>query len=491
MNPASSSDRVALKKSFSPFQVWALALGCILGWGCFVLPGIRFLPDAGPGAAGIGFFLGAIMLSTVVLSYGTMVENYPVAGGAFAYAFVGFGARFAFICGWALALGYLCIIALNATAISLLTRFLLPGVLECGYLYTIAGWDIYAGELAVLCGTIVLFGYINYRGVGFAGGAQVALAVALLVGVGAICMGSFSYPEAHINNLRPFFAEGKGAFASIASIVAIAPWLYVGFDTIPQTAEEFDFPHSKSTQLMLVAILCGAAIYALITIAVAVVAPYQELLASKPVWLTGTIAEITLGRAGGVILAIAVLAAILTGINGFFIAASRLIFGMARAGFLPQWFSAVHPVRHSPYNALLFCTGLCALAPWFGRETLSWVVDMSAVGTVVAYGFTSLAAYKYLGFISETKSASFRRKMAMLGSLASALCFFLLTVPISPAAMGRQSWIALLAWLLLGAVFYLFKARKVLSFSVEEQIFRILGSKDKPVFFRTKQRKND
>lgn len=476
-------ERVALKKSFSPFQVWALALGCILGWGCFILPGIRFLPEAGPVAAFIGFFVGAIMLSTVALGYGRMVANYPVAGGAFAYAFVGFGPTCAFICGWALVLGYLCIIALNATAIALLTRFLLPGVLECGFLYSIAGWDIYAGELLMLCGVIILFGYINFKGVGFAGSLQVIMAVALLIGVVAICVGSFTYSEASISNLRPYFAEGKSALASVASVVAIAPWLYVGFDTIPQTAEEFDFPHSKSTMLMLGAILCGAAIYGLVTLAVAVVMPYADLLASKPVWATGTIAEISLGRAGGVILAVAVLAAILTGINGFFIASSRLIFGMSRAGFLPEWFSRIHPQYHTPRNALLFSTALCVIAPWFGRETLGWVVDMSAVGTVIAYGFTSLAAYKYLTLHPGVEPSPTGRIAALLGVLAAAVCFCLLTVPGSPAAMSWQSWTALIVWVAMGAAFYHVKAKQVLSLSLEEQTFRILGHKDKQTFF--------
>ncbi|MDL2267434.1 TRAP transporter substrate-binding protein DctP [Desulfovibrio sp. OttesenSCG-928-G15] len=482
-NRQETQQRVELKKSFSPFQVWALALGCILGWGCFVLPGIRFLPEAGPVAACLGFLIGAIMLLTIALSYGKMVANYPVAGGAFAYAFVGFGPTCAFICGWALVLGYLCIIALNATAIALLTRFLFPGVFEIGHLYTIAGWNVYSGELALLCGTVLLFGYVNYRGVGFAGSLQLVLALALIAGVVALCIGSFTYSGTTVNNLQPFFAEGKSAVAAVASIVAIAPWLYVGFDTIPQTAEEFDFPHEQSTKLMLGAILCGAFIYGLITVAVAIVIPYKELLDSAPVWATGTIVEITLGKVGAAILAVSVLAAILTGINGFFIAASRLIFSMARAGFLPRWFGAVHPKYHSPYNALLFGTALCVLAPWFGREALGWVVDMSAVGTIIAYGFTSLAAYKLFVANENIPGAAKGKTAALLGVGAASVCFLLLTVPASPAAMQWQSWACLVGWVILGILFYCFKAKNVCRLGVDEQCERILGNKDKEVFF--------
>ena len=33
-----------LEKSLSLFGVWALALGAMIGWGCFVMPGDTLLP---------------------------------------------------------------------------------------------------------------------------------------------------------------------------------------------------------------------------------------------------------------------------------------------------------------------------------------------------------------------------------------------------------------------------------------------------------------
>ena len=202
-------------------------------------------------------------------------------------------------------------------------------------MYTIAGWDVYAGELMLLSGAVLLFGFINYRGVSFAGGTQAILALILVTGVVVFCCGSFFAPTAHLDNLRPFFAQDVSPLGAVASIVAIAPWLYVGFDTIPQAAEEFDFPPNKSTFLMVAAILLGGGIYALVTLGVGVVLPYPELLAANHVWTTGYVARFTLGSVGSIILALTVLAAILTGINGFYIATSRLLFGMARAKFLP------------------------------------------------------------------------------------------------------------------------------------------------------------
>lgn len=476
-------ERVELQKSLSPLQVWALALGCIIGWGCFILPGVNFLPNAGPIASFIGFIIGGILLVFVALSYGKMIENYPVAGGEFAYAYAGFGPTASFICGWALVLGYLCIIALNGTALALLSRFLLPGVFEWGPLYEIAGWQVYVGELILVSAVLLAFGIANYRGVNFAGSAQFILAILLVGGVVVLAGASLVSESGNIDNLRPFFNESRSPLASVAAIVAIAPWLYVGFDTVPQAAEEFDFSPKKATRLMIVAILLGSFFYGVVTVAVAYVMPYKEMLAMNPVWATGFIAEMTMGKAGGVVLAVAVLAAICTGINGFYIATTRLIFGMARANFLPSWFGAVHEKYGTPHNAVLFTIGLVLIAPWFGREALDWVVSMSAVGTVIAYAFTSLATYKFMKAHPQLEGSKRSQVIAIIGTLASLFCLGLLTVPGSPAQIAIESWYALIVWASMGVIFFILKKSTIRGMSTAECSYRILGAEDKPVFF--------
>lgn len=479
-----SDETSSLKKSIKPTQAWALALGAILGWGAFVLPALRFLPSAGPLAACIGFVLGGGMLFFVAISYGNMVSKYPVAGGAFTFAYIGFGPTAAFICGWALVLGYICIIALNATALALLSRFLLPGVFEIGYLYTIVGWKVYAGELAMLIAILAGCGFLNYCGADLVGKIQVFLAFALVSGVFALFAGSCLTETASVSNLFPLYAENKGPIASVMAITAIAPWLYVGFDTIPQAAEEFDFPHKDAQRLMLSAITWGVLLYALVTLAVAVVMPYPELLRMDVPWATGTIAKISLGSAGSVILAIAVSAAIFTGINGFFIASSRLLFSMGRAKVLPAWFAQIHPKHQTPHNAILFVLVIAITAPFFGREVLNWVVDMSAIGTVVAYLYSCLAAYKYMAAHPFDEGSKKGKICAALGTLSSVICLCLLTIPGSPGAIGSESWMALLVWCGLGFIFYKTKIGEFTSMSRKEQTELILGCSSRPVFFK-------
>ncbi len=468
-------ERAQLAKSMSPLAIWALAFGSIVGWGAFIMPGFRFLPQSGPIGACIGFAIGGIMLMFVAISYGRVVGIYPVAGGAFSFSYAVFGSTLAFICGWALVLGYLSIIALNATALVLLTRFLLPHVLEFGYLYQIAGWNIYLGELLFLESVLILFWYLNHRGADVVGKVQVGLALTLATGVAMLLCGAWMSPTAEISNLQPFFSEKHSWIASIAAVVAIAPWLYVGFDTIPQAAEEFKFKPAFATMLMVVAIICGILVYSLLTLAVAIVMPYTTLLAMDTPWHTGVVARDALGEVGSIILALAVLSAILTGINGFYVASSRLLFSMGRARILPVWFSSLHKKHKTPHNALLFTLAIVMIAPFFGREVLSWVVDMSSIGTIIAYFFASYSAYRIICHRQDIFGGAGPKICALLGCLSSLICLGLLTIPASPAAIGKESWFALIVWVLLGAAFYLLRLKDVRAFPESERAYMILG----------------
>ena len=49
-----------LKKNLNPANVWAIAFGCIIGWGSFVNPGKKFLPNSGVAGTTIAMILGAL-----------------------------------------------------------------------------------------------------------------------------------------------------------------------------------------------------------------------------------------------------------------------------------------------------------------------------------------------------------------------------------------------------------------------------------------------
>lgn len=101
------TESTSLNRSLKPIHVWALALGSIIGWGAFVLPGTTFLPKGGPLGTLIGMSAAGVIMAIIAASYGYMIKKYPVAGGEYTYALNTFGKKHAFVCVWFLILAYL------------------------------------------------------------------------------------------------------------------------------------------------------------------------------------------------------------------------------------------------------------------------------------------------------------------------------------------------------------------------------------------------
>lgn len=475
--------REKLEKSLKPHWVWAIALGASIGWGAFVQP-INWMQEAGPLGVILGFFIGAALMMLIAVSYGFLIKKFPVSGGEFAYAYISLGRTHAFISGWFLTFGYICIVALNASAFSLMIKYVFPSVIEVMPLYTVAGWDVYGMEIILSSLMLVLFGYLNIRATGLTGQMQFIFALVMVISVIVLTVFTGVQPGAGLSNVGPAFPTGKTAFASIIAIVAISPWAFVGFDAVPQAAEEFDFPARRAFILIISALFFAAVLYSLMVLATAMASPWEELAASDPLWGTGQVIGELLGPIGLLILITALSMGIFTGLNGFILAASRLFFAMARARILPSFFGRVHPKYKTPHISVIFILLASMVAPWFGREALSWVVDMSSIGVSIAYFYTCFTAYKLFKWrksevnkLEGEEAAPFKKSISFIGMVASLIFILLLITPGSPVFLSLESRISLLLWIALGVVFYLFKRREYRSIPEEELHYLILGKR--------------
>lgn len=458
-----------LEKKLSPINVWALAFGCIIGWGAFLMPGDTFLKNAGPLGTAIAIGIAVGIMIVIALNYNYMINKYPVAGGEFAYTKYTFGNTHAFICSWFLGLSYLAIVPLNATALALIGRNLLGGIFQVGFHYDVAGYDVYLGEILLADAALILFAWLSVRGVRFAGGVQTCLTIALALGVIVIAGAALLNPKISIHSLSPAFYPGKNSVSGILSVVAVAPWAFVGFDTVPQAAEEFRFSPGKTKGIMVVSILFGGLVYVTLTAVTAAVVPdgyaswaeyidnleNLEGLAALPTFYA---AHLLLGNAGLVFLGIAVLAAVLSGIIGFYMAASRLFFFMANEHVLPGAFGELNSTYHTPLKAILFILAVSLVAPFFGRTVLGWVVDMSSLGAAVGYGYTSAAAFYY----ARREGNKPMMAIGIVGTLLAVIFALLLLVPVPllGCSLGKESYICLMVWTLLGIIFYRCSQRK-------------------------------
>lgn len=438
------------KKDLRRIDIFSLALGAIIGWGCFVLPGTSFLPDGGPLGAMLGLLLGGVIICIISVSYAYLIPKYPLSGGEFVFADAAFGKKHAFVCGWMIILAYWSLIPLNSTALAMVSRYLIPGSpFQVGYLYTIAGWDVYLGEIALAYVFIIGLGIVNIKGIKSAGWFQTLVALALLCSVIFVLVGTL-LTQPDLSNLQPYFAEGKSGFSCILAIIAFAPYCFVGFDCIPQAAEEYKFSHKKVLPLMIGSIMAGAFIYIAVVFVTAVVEPWDEMLASNPDWATGEMILQAIGYIGVFFIGIAMLCAVVSGMNAFYISSSRLMYSMSYADALPSQFGKLTP-QGTPRLAILFMMVLSLIAPWFGRQVLSWIVDMTCVGAAIGFIYTCASATVI------AKREGNKKQMAISGlGIAVASIFLIITfVPGMPGFLSVPSFIILGVWIVLGIIFYL------------------------------------
>ncbi len=94
--------------------------------------------------------------------------------------------------------------------------------------------------------------------------------------------------------------------------------------------------------------------------------PWLDVVNGQLIWGKGAVIKQELRVIGLIILTVALSMGIFTGLNGFMISTSRLLFSMYRAKRLPQIFSKLHPKYQTPYAGIIFTVIIAMLAPCHG-----------------------------------------------------------------------------------------------------------------------------
>lgn len=416
----------SLRRALSLLDLFSIAFGAIIGWGVFTLTADWF-EMSGPWGTFIAAYVGMSMILPIAICYSMLIPYIPEAGGEYKWTYKTFGSIHGFIAGWWLYVSYVSIVLLNATAFPVWLRILEPRLVEWGYLYTIGRYKVYIGYIVLSAIILTTYFLINYIGVKEMGKAQTIMSMILVIG-------GFSYiilclsrgNVANTWNPTPWSLKDS-ALGSIVAWLAIAPWAYVGFDTVPQAIEEAKVNPRKAFLAIFAALFVGASFYAFITLSTATVKPWSQFLGT---WLaTATAAKEVAGDVGVAIVLSSALMGILTGINGFMYAASRLLYAMSRDGLLPKTLSDVHRRFRTPHKALLFTFAASLVGPLFGREALLWFVDIASFGTALAYLYVGLSTYKQTGnlTLNNSKREYYVRITAILSSIISLIFIALLS----------------------------------------------------------------
>ncbi|MBB3231389.1 APC family permease [Halomonas stenophila] len=432
-------------------DVLALAFGAMIGWGWIVLTG-SWIQSAGSLGAITAFLLGGVVIVLVGLTYAELASAMPQVGGEHVYSYRAMGHFASFLCTWAITLGYVSVVAFEAVALPTVVEHLFPDY-AVGQLWTIAGWDVKATWVAVgVAGSVAMMA-INYLGVRTAALVQkvvtlLILAVGIMFITGALFEGSTA-------TMDPLFNVEQGVIGGIMTVIIMVPFMFVGFDVIPQAAEEINLPFREIGRVLMISVILAVFWYAFIILGTALMLDPAALAESSLAVPDAMQAAFQAPWAGNLMI-LAGIAGIITSWNAFYIGGSRAIYALAHSGMLPAFLARLHPRHRTPTNAILLMGLLSSIAPFFGRPALVWLVVAGGLGIVIAYLFVSLS-FVMLRRREPDLPRPFRvRRGKTVGALSVILSLALvgMYLPGSPSALSTIEWAMFAGWMLLGLALY-------------------------------------
>ncbi len=467
------NQRPQLQKAIGKLGFFSLAFGSMIGVGW--LTGVKgWLEGAGPGGAILAFALGGALMLAIGFCYAKVMEMLPVSGGEVAYAYKAFGTGESFLIGWFLTFGYLSVSAFEAVSIGIVLSYLIP--FDYWPLYEIDESTIYLSHLLLAAGLTTLIALVNFFGVGMATVLQSILTLLLV-----ICTASFviaGITNGSLANLEPMLgsAEGKAGLKGVLAVFVTVPFWFVGFDTIPQAAEERtdSVSANKLGRVLLWSIVGATCFYAAVILSVAMVTPLASIqgedlptaAAFEEAFESPLLAQLVL---------VVALIGLLTSWNGFFLSGTRVLFAMGRGHVIHPAFGRPHARFGTPALAILFAAVITVAGAFLGKPAVLVLVNVGSVCISLAFLGVTLSLSVILRRSGKSISAMTWLLIgtAMTGSL---LILLAMLIPGSPAAFPPDgSELPILATLsVLGGVVWILSHRQRGSITEAERTRLIL-----------------
>lgn len=329
-----------LKRGLTAGQLSMIAIGGAIGTGLFLGSGFA-IGLAGPSVL-ISYAIGAVIALLLMGGLAEMTAAHPGAGSFGVQAerylgpFAGFLIRYAYLSGIILAIGT------EVTAVAIYMKVWLPQVPG---LFWIVGFS--AALIAVNAFSVSLFGWVEY----------VFSMVKIAAIVGFILLGAWwvfgsTAAEATGAGFHLYTDQGgffpKGLWGTwVAVIVAI--FSYFSIEMIAVAAAEAEDPQRAVIQAFKVTLIRLAVFYMATLALMLAIVPWTAAGAGKSPFVT-VIEALQIKGAADVVNFVILIAA-LSAMNSQLYTATRMLFGLARAGFAPERFGRLN-ARGVPIQAL-------------------------------------------------------------------------------------------------------------------------------------------
>ena len=457
-----TQNTTGMQPCLSPMAVWAMSVGSAIGWGALVVTGRTYLSQAGPLGSILGLLIGLVLMLMFAWNYHFLANRYPGTGGLYNYVKFVFGYDRAFLAAWFLFLVYISIFWANAASIPLFARYFLHGAFRVGYLYTVFGYEVYLGEALVTLAVIVFVALLCIKSKRTAARSMEVLVWLFCIGI-TICFVAATAGRGREGiAMGPAFIPNSAALRQVVHIAFISPWAFIGFESVSHSVAEYRFEHSRLYRILVASLIVITAMY--IFVILLSISAYPEGCSS---WLDyiGRLDEFEgiaglpafyaaghyLGPTGIYILMACMLALVLTSMIGLLRAVSRLCYAAAQDGILSERYARLSEHR-IPVNTMILVLLVSLPIPFLGGTTIGWIVDTTAIGAVILYGFASAAVFKVSGQEGRKKDCIISG--VCLVALAALTLFLMFPGVFSDHSIETETYALMMVWSILGLVFF-------------------------------------
>ena len=452
-------------KVMGGWDILVIAFGAMIGWGWVINSG-DWITTAGFMGSILAMLIGGLMVIFVGLTYAELTSAMPQCGGEHIFSYRAMGPTGSFVCTWMIILGYVATSAFEATALPTVITYLFPDFNQV-YLYTIAGRDIYLSTILLGVGVAIFITYINIKGAKTAAILQTVLTA--IIAIAGIMLVVGSAVNGDVSNISgQMWETGSGnKLSSLFKVACMTPFLFIGFDVIPQAAEEINVPYKKIGRIMLLSIFLAVVWYLMIIFAVCYIMPHsaiaQEMAAQNGLVSVKAIEIAFHTPLMGKVLIIGGLCGIITSWNSFLMGGSRALYSMGESLMIPERYGKLGKYK-TPEHAIILCGLACCIAPFFGRGVLVWLVDAASFGCVIAYLFVAISFCILRKKRPDMKRPYKVKAGKFVGAMAVAMAGFMTLLYIIPASFSAaliwQEWVVVGLWLALGVFFYFYSKKK-------------------------------
>ena len=380
---------------------WSIAVGCAIGSGVFMMPTLL----APYGMLGLmGWLTAGAGTLLVALSLSRLVRRVPKIGGPYAYVNAGLGNFAGFLVAWTYWIS--CIAAVSGIAIAFVGYLgvFLPVVTESAILSLMVS--------LVLVWTVI---GINIRSVESSGTFQVVTTFLKILPLLFIIVIGFGNMQPQI--LPPLNPTELNPFAVLATVTTLVMWSFIGIETATVPADNMDQPEKMIPRILIASLLTVLVIYFLVSLAIALVVPAEELIGSTaPFALAATK---VMGPVGGAIITIGALISTLGSLNANTLTAGQVPLAAAKDHLLPAKFLMLSKSGTPIFSFIVsggFMTLLLMLNYTKGLvAAFTFLAMLSTLSTLMAYAFCAVSEFY---FLKNDRAGPERTRAIMLSGAA-------------------------------------------------------------------------